>query len=300
MKNGNRLRPWSVGAAASVLILSVTGACGAQTPVGPAQATRPASAPTQGDSNDTEPSAVAGGTWTGTITINGVINEDKTEDGSSGDVGSTYYETYTTHDVTQTNVTDTFNITANDPEDLTFGIVDVNLGGTSDNSGSTLERNVTTYDAGNAGCGTYTEEDGTETKGSWTGSGKAEGTLHFNHDGSYSIDIRENVTLPSGYEPDGPQLPYRNWKTFSGLAAGCVGNGYDTTTTQGPIVWWASDFIGELDVNDMYSDLSGQISGTPGTTVDGSITWHLQLPAGMTMTDTWHLVHSGPIVLPVS
>ena len=96
------------------------------------------------------PSAVAGGTWTGTITINGVINEDKTEDGSSGDVGSTYYETYTKHDVTQTNVTDTFNITANDPEDLTFGISSVNFGARP-LTRTTLERHVTTNEQAKLG-----------------------------------------------------------------------------------------------------------------------------------------------------
>lgn len=298
MQSRNSLLSWSVGAVASVLVLSATGACSAQIPAGPAQTTRPAPVPTQGYLDDTVPPAVAGGTWTGTITIHGVIDEDKTEDGSSGDVGSAYYETYTKHDTTQTDVTDTYTITGTDPADVTFGISSVVLGGTAANAGQTLERYITTWKKQNSGC-TWDAEDGTQTSGSWTGSGKAEGTLQLSEDGSYSIDIGPNITLPSGYEPDGPQLPYRNWEAITNLSAGCQGNGYDQTTTQGPIVWWVSSFIGELDVNDLYSNLRGQISGTPGTTIDGSITWHLKLPA-MTMTDTWHLVHNSPIVLPHS
>jgi hypothetical protein len=135
-------------------------------------------------------------------------------------------------------------------------------------------------------------------KGAWTGTGRTVGTLHFNDDGSYSIDIRPDITLASGYEPDGPQLPYRNWETISDLTAGCVGNGYDTTTTQGPIVWWVASFLGEVDVNNIYSNIEGQLNAaSPGSVVDGSIIWKLKLPE-MTMTITWHLVHSGPIVLP--
>jgi len=285
------------GASAILLVAISAGACSAAPASGPTQTQAAVTQRPPGEA--TQAPAPPAGTWTGTITLHGVIAIDKTEDGSDGDPGSTYYDTYTKHDVTQTDVTDTYTITASDPEDLTYGIDSIDLGGSAANAGTTLERYTTTWKKQNSGC-TWTEEDGTETKGPWTGTGKAVGSVGFNEDGSYSIDIHPDISLPNGEEPDGPQLPYRNFQTITDLSAGCQGTGYDQTTTQGPIVWWVSSFLGETDVNNIYSNIEGNLNpANPGSTVDGSSTWKLKLPE-MTMTITWHLVHSGQIVLPHS
>ena len=266
-------------------LLALAG-CNATTgPGGPGPGTQ---APQSTTNEFVEPTAPPVGHWTGTITLRGVISVDKTEPGHSDlDPSNTYYETWVKNDLTQTDVTDTFTITGVDHE-ATYGLVEADLGGSAANAGSTDERDVTTYDKSNSGC-TWTEEDGTETKGSWTGSGKAAGTLHFSNDGSYWIEIHPDITLPTGYEPDGPQLPYRNWQTDTNLSAGCEGQGYDTTTTQGPVIWWVSSWLGSPDVNGNQSEISGHLNAaSPGSVVDGTVTWKLKEQA-LTMTITWHL-----------
>lgn len=300
MKARIRLQPRSLAAVAWFLVPSITGACGAQPPAGPVLTTGPVqtSRPTLSEPDVTDPPAVAGGSWTGTITLHGVINKDETKDISSGDPGSTYYETGTSHDTTQTDVTDTFNITANDPEDVTYGIDSVDFAGAAANTGTTLERYIQNWNKQNSGC-TWKEELGDQTSGNWNGAGTANGSLRLNEDGSYSIDVSAGASDANG-EYQTPELPHRTWLTVSDVSAGCTGDTtYDTTDTQGPIVWWVSSLIGETDVNNLYSDIHGQIIGAPGTTIDGSISWNLQLPA-VKMDITWHLVHSGPIVLPHS
>jgi hypothetical protein len=293
MTNGIGLRPWTSAVVAMALVFSVAAACGGQVVVGPGQ-TQPTNV---GEPEETEPPVVPGGTWTGTITIHGVINEDETKDVTSGDPGSTYYETGTTHDTTQVDVTDTFNVTAKD-DDMTFGISSVDFEGSAANSGSTLERYVQNWNKQNSGC-TWKEESGTQVSGSWNDTGRADGSLRLSEDGSYTIDISADVGDANG-EYETPELPHRNWLTLSDLSAGCEKNsGYDQTDTQGPLVWWASDSLGDTDVNDKYAYLEGQISGTPGTTIDGSMSFDLKSPA-MKLDATWHLVHSGPIILPHS
>ena len=294
MRTRISLRPTILVAVASALILAVAEACGGQAPVGPAQTTLP----TFAQPDVTEPAVLPGGSWTGTITLHGVINQDETKDISSGDPGSTYYETGTSHDTTQTDVTDTFNVTANDPEDVTYGIDSVDFAGAAANSGTTLERSVQNWNKQNSGC-TWKEELGTQTSGTWNGTGKADGSLRLNEDGSYHIELSASVGDANG-EYQTPELPHRMWLTVSDVSAGCTGaTAYDTTDTQGPLVWWVSNLLGETDVNNKYASIDGQINGTPGSTIDGTISWNLQLPA-VKMDITWHLVHTGPIVLPHS
>ncbi len=277
-----------------LVMLLVVAACGGAA-VGPGGTATPYEAT---EPDDTPYNGPAPGAWTGTITVRGVIDIDKTEDGSSGDPGSTYYETYTTHDVTQADATDTFTITANDPDDITYGIDLVDLGGSAANAGTTLERYTTTSDKQNSGC-TWTEEVGTETTGSWTGSGAAVGSLRFSEDGSYSIEIGADTTGPDGFAAEGPKLPHRIWDKITDLSAGCEGDSLETTATEGPIVEWASSFLGSLDVNNIYARIDGQMdAANPGSVVDGEINWELSSPEGMTLTITWHLVHDGPISLP--
>jgi hypothetical protein len=272
-------------------MLVVVGCSGAAGPVGTATPAAP---------TDTPGNAPLPGGWQGTITLHAVIDVNTTKDGHNGDPGSVYYETYTTTELTQTDVTDTYTISAHDPDDLTYGIHEVDLAGSAANAGTTDERYVTTTQKSNSGC-TWTDEVGTETSGSWNGSGKAEGTLQFNEDGSYSIDIRPGLSGPNGESADSPQLPYRNWEAISNLSAGCNGTGYDNTTTQGPIVWWVSSLLGDPDINYIYSRIDGQMNtASPGSTADGTVTWEMASPQGLTMTITWHLVHDGPIVLPHS
>ena len=300
MKTDKRLPPWSLKAVGSIVLLVATAACGAsqvpgtQRPAGQVPTARP-----QVDEPDaTEPAAVAGGSWTGTITLHGVINQDETKDITSGDVGSTYYQTGTSHDTTQVDVTDTFAINGKDPEDVSYGIDGFDFSGTAANAGTTLERYVQNWNSQNSGC-TYKEEVGTQVAGSWNSTGTANGKLNLSDDGSYTIDVSAGSADPNGEEVS-PALPHRVWDTFSDISAGCVAkSGGDVTDTQGPLVWWVSSFLGETDVNNKYSGISGQIPGTPGTTIDGSNSWTLKLPA-MKMDIAWHLVHDSPIVLPHS
>ena len=49
----------------------------------------------------------------------------------------------------------------------------------------------------------------------------------------------------------------------------------------------------------MYAVIEGELNpSNPGSVVDGSTTWEMRFPEGFTMTITWHLEHSSPIVLP--
>jgi len=292
-----QLRHVTVGA--TLLCVVAIAACGgAQVPAGPAQTTRPAAVATYDDSEVTEPPSVAGGSWTGTITLHAVINKDESKDVTSGDVGSTYYETGTTHDTTQTDVTDTFSVTGQDPDDVSYGMDGFDFGGAATNAGTTLERYIQNWNKQNSGC-TWKEELGDQTSGSWSGTGKTAGSLRLSEDGSYHMELSASVGDANG-EYQTPQLPHRLWLKNSDISAGCTGDtDYDTTDTQGPVIWWASSLLGETDVNNKYAMIDGQISGTPGNTIDGSSTWNLVLPAAK-LDITWHLVHSGPIVLPHS
>jgi hypothetical protein len=294
MKTANGPQSWSLGVVASALALFCCVACSGQSPAAPATTIRP----TLDQAVETEAPVVAGGSWTGTITLHGVINQDATKDISSGDPGSIYYQSGTSHDTTQTDVTDTYSVTGRDPEDVSYGIDGFDFSGTAKNSGTTLERYVQNWNSQNSGC-TYKEEVGTQVSGSWNSTGTANGSLTLSDDGQYSIEVSAGSADPNGEEVT-PELPHRVWDTFSDISAGCVAkSGGDVTDTQGPLVWWVSSFLGESDVNDKYSSISGQLGAAPGTTIDGSATWMLKAPA-LKMDITWHLVHDSPIVLPHS
>jgi hypothetical protein len=241
----------------------------------------------------------AGGTWTGTIAVTAAVDRDETTEGSSGDPGSAYYSTYVVHDTVQADATDVFAITASDPEDLEYGIHSVELGGTATNSGTTLERYVTVSQKQNSSC-TWTEEVGTETEGAFTGSGVAVGDLRFSEDGTYTIEIYADPSGPDGsYET--PQVPQRLFERISNRSADCVGDGHETETTQGPLIWWASSSLGGAAVDGQYATIEGQLDAdNPGSTVAGSATWDMASPEGLTLTVTWNLAHDGPITLPNS
>jgi len=298
MRTNRARRPSYVTAGAALLFVQVLAACSAAPATNPIPTPAPGAATVAPARAETDAPAPPSGTWTGTITLHGVINQDETKDISSGDVGSVYYESGTSHDTTQTDATDTFNVTGQDPSDVSYGMDGFDFTGSAANTGTTLERYVQNWNKQNSGC-TWKEELGDQTSGSWNGTGKPDGSLRISEDGSYHIELSASVGDANG-EYQTPALPHRLWLTVSDVSAGCTGDtAYDTTDTQGPIVWWVSSLLGETDVNNKYASIDGQISGTPGNTIDGSITWNLTLPA-VKMDITWHLVHSGPIVLPHS
>lgn len=268
-----------------VLVLATVG-CGAT--VGPGATSTGFVEPT-----DTPYNGPSSGHWSGTITFHGVINVDKSGPGHSDlDPNNTYYESWVTTDTTQLDATDTFTIAAADEADLSYGISHVKLDGSAANSGTTLEHYSRATDKGNSGC-TWKQDEGSETKGSWSGSGSLVGDMRFSEDGSYTIDIRAD---PSG---DGAKVPHREWLKYSDISAACEISypPYDNPSTQGPILEWVSSRLGDADVDLIYSDIEGQMStGNPGSTVDGTKEW--KFSDGLTMTITWHLVHDGPIVLP--
>lgn len=229
------------------------------------------------------------------------MEDVRDETSESGDPGSVYHETMLTHSETRADVTDTFTVSGADPEDMTFGIGTVDLTGSVANAGTTLERAVFTSDKHNAlGCH-YTDEVGSEVSGPWAHDANGTGSIRFNDDGSYRITMSASGDPQTGETPESPQLPKRLWETYTileGAANDCPGAGYEVTDTEGPVVEWASSFIGELDVaSGQFSSIGGQLNASnPGSVVEGSSTFTFALPK-MTLTVTWHLVHDGPIVL---
>jgi hypothetical protein len=289
----------------SAAVLFVAGAlalvgCAGAPPVGQAgtsQAGKPA-APTSVEEDPTT-AGVAPGSWTGTITFHAVANVNKTTNDTSGDPGNVYYETSTTTEANAGDSVDTFAINARDGTDLEFGISAVELdGGKADTHGNEDYKTTIVTKKSNSGC-TWTEELGDEVSGSWADSGTSVGELRFSDDGSYSIELRASTAGPDGVQPDGPQIDHRMWIKNSDISAGCSGDpAYDTTAKEGPTLLWASNLLGQPDVNGIYSAIQGKLDATnPGTTVDGTSTWKLVAPA-QELTITWHLVHSTPIVLP--
>jgi hypothetical protein len=300
MKTGDMPRPWVLGAVVSVLILSATVACSSQIPAAPAQTARPVANPTFDYSEDTEPPAVAGGSWTGTITFDAVAGVNKTTHDTSGNPGDVYYETSTTTETDAGHSTDTFAIATQDQADVTYGIDTVDLKGTASTQGNEDYKSTIVTQKQNSGC-TWTEEVGDETSGAWTDSGTPVGELRFSEDGSYSMTIHASTAGPNGEEPVGPQIDHHTWIKNSDISAGCTGDPVEEfTEKQGPLLLWASSFLDSTDVNDKYVNISGQVNAAnPGTTVDGTSTWKVVLPE-LTLTITWHLVHDSPIVLPHS
>ena len=287
--------------AATVAMLTMTACSGVTT--GPGATPAPTVARATFDSlvfQTGNPNAQPG-RWTGTITLHGVINVDKTEDGHSDlPPENIYYETWTTTEVTQLDATDTFTITAADDPDVTYGIHAVDLTGTAANSGTTLERYLMLTNKRNSGC-TWKEENGEETSGSWSGAGDSLGKLRFSEDGEYSIEIRADTSGPNGESAPEPELPHHTWLKYSDISANCEVNEapFDLQEPRGPIVQWVSSSLGQADVKGEYSRIEGKLNASnPGSVVDGTTTWELSYPEGFTMTITWHLVHDSPIVLP--
>ncbi len=232
------------------------------------------------------------GRWTGTITLHAVIDSHETEQGSSGDPGSTYYDTFVRDDVVQETVTDVLTIEASDPDDISYGIGRVRLEGFGALEGSTLQRAVTTWQKQNSGC-TWTEELRIETEGSWSGSGAVAGELLFSEDGTYVLDV-----YPDWGEP--PVMSQRTTNTISDLSADCEGEGYQHDMPGGPWFASASELLGRSDVDLARPQLTGRLDASdPGSVVAGSGAWEMYPPPdGTTLTAEWQLVHDGPIVLP--
>ena len=111
---------------ALVALVALLGGCSAT--VGPGAPTEP---PVDGgfDNPPVDTTSAPGGTWTGTITLHGVIDYSKEEPGHSDlDPNNTYYETWVTTEETQTDVTDTFTVNGVD-DDLTYGVHSVDFEG---------------------------------------------------------------------------------------------------------------------------------------------------------------------------
>jgi hypothetical protein len=121
------------------------------------------------------------------------------------------------------------------------------------------------------------------------------GSIRFQDDGSYIIDMGESGDPATGEEPPTPQLPKRLWETdtiIDGAAKDCPTSPGDVMTTDAPVILWASGILGS------YDQIKGTLDvGGPGSVVDGSASFNETSPQA-TLTVTWHLVHDGPITLP--
>jgi hypothetical protein len=233
------------------------------------------------------------GTWTGTITLHAVVDHHETEEGSDQDPNSTYYITFVREETVQETANDALTIQASDPADVSYGIGRVRLGGPAANEGATLQRSDITWQKQNSGC-TWTEEDLSETQGSWTGTGTVDGTLTFSEDGTYILDVYPLWA-------DAPELTLHHTNTVSNLSANCEGEGWQSEMPGGPLVARASNLLAEYDVNGMRPQLTGRLDTTdPGSVVAGSGSWEMRSPEDTKLTVQWDLVHDGPIVLPHS
>jgi hypothetical protein len=274
-----------LSALAAALAFAIGGCAGAAPAASPSAglATPPADA-------TTAPSTASQGAWHGTVTFRAVINELK--DGPSPDDPK-----MTIHEETRVDVTDVFTVGGPDPDDVAdFGTILVNFTGSVANHGTTLERYVYTSDKVNAlGCH-YTDEVGTDVTGPWTQNATAAGKLRFAEDGSYTIDMVTGSDPVTGESLPTPQLPKKLWETITiiaGAAKDCPAGLGKQTTTEGPVLLWASSALGA------YDEIAGHVAASsPGSVVDGSTTFVVNLPLKATVTVTWHLAHDGPIVLP--
>ncbi|MEP7361408.1 MAG: hypothetical protein ABI744_07505 [Chloroflexota bacterium] len=222
-----------------------------------------------------------------------MTNVDTTETSSSGDPGSVFFSTTTTHSVIQVDASDQMTVSGTDDEESAiFGIGSVELKGPASNSGTALDQTVITSDEHNAlGCH-YTDEVGTEVNGSWAQDGHAEGTVRFGEDGSYSISIGASAADPVTGEYESPKLPETLWETYTileGAAKDCPPPGRsEVKDTGGPAYDWASSLRGSIE---------GQIDpANPPSVVDGSASFTVDSPEA-TVTVAWHLVHDGPIIV---
>jgi hypothetical protein len=275
-------RQSALAAALAFAIGGCAGAAPAASPTG-GLATAPAETPASS-------SASVAGAWHGTVSFRAVINELK--DGPSPDDPK-----MTVHEEARVDVTDDFTVSGPDPEDVAdFGTSLVNLTGSVANKGSTLERYVYTSDKVNAlGCH-YTDEVGTDVTGPWTQNATAAGKIQFAEDGSYTIDMSAGGDPVTGESVPTPQLPKKLWETITvlaGAAKDCPAGLGKQTATEGPVLLWASSAKGA------YDQIAGQTAASgPGTAVDGSASFVVELPLKATLTVTWHLIHDTALVLP--
>lgn len=287
---GPRRGPRRPLALAMTVLVVGSAACSASP--GPIGSSVPAS-----ESGGAQPTAAtsgaAPGAWQGTITFHAVLNTVKDDTSASGE--GVYAEATTTHDVTQADVTDAFQVSGHDPADVTYGVGSVDLTGPVTNQGSTLERYVFLTDKHNAlGCH-WTDETGTEVSGSWSGNSNGAGSITFSDDGSYRIKIDVGGDPATGAAPPSPNLPKRLWQKntiLEGAAKDCPGPGTEQAATEGPIVEWASSILGS------YDSIEGKLDpANAGSIVDGSVAFDETSPKAK-LTVTWHLVHEGTIALP--
>lgn len=292
-RNLSVLRRRELGAITAAFTIALAGACsGGGLTIQPGPTEAPLVYP-----RDTPYNGPAPGTWTGTITFTGSVSYDKTEPGHSDlDPNNTYYELWVDTETTQESATDTFTVTATDDDDLTYGIRSIELDGSVANSGNTQQRSVRLTDKRNSGC-TWKQEDGSETSGSWSGSGDATVLLNFQEDGAYDLHVR---TSPNGYA----EVPGHDWLKYSDISADCEVNypEFDDPSSGSPLVDWVSTEVDtEQTVGNLSKVLEGQLNASsPGTVIDGTKSWEFQFPEGYEVTVTWHLVHSTPITLPHS
>ena len=272
-------------ALAAALDFAIGGCAGAAPAAAPTAglATAPAETPASSSTSGT-------GAWHGTMSFHAVINVLK--DGPAPDDPKMRI-----HEETRVDVTDAFTVGGPDPEDIAdFGTSLVNLTGSVANQGSTVQRYVYTSDKVNSlGCH-YTYEIGTDVTGPWTQNATAAGKLRFNDNGGYTIDMVAGSDPVTGESVPTPQLPKKLWETvtiIAGAARDCPTGLGQQTNTEGPVLLWASSALGA------YDQVAGHIPASgPGSTVDGSATFVVNMPLKATVTVTWHLVHDGPIVLP--
>jgi len=282
--------PWASRVAAIAILVIGVAACGGSS--GAVDTGAPTDPPVYVQPTASTATTVAGG-WQGTVAFHAVLDTVKDDTSTSGQ--GAFQEATTTHDVTQADVTDTFTVSGHDPDDLSLGVSSVDLGGSVSNGGTSLERYVFDTDKTNSlGC-RYTNETGTEVKGSWSHGSTGAGSISFNHDGSYLIRIRVGSDPVTGATPPSPQLPKRLWETntiIQGAARDCPGAGGDVADTAGPIVEWASSILGA------YDTIDGTLNpANAGSVVDGSKTFDITQPEAK-LNVMWHLVHDGAIVLP--
>ena len=302
MATETAVRSKSVALSVVLAAIALIGGCaGAQVvvPPGSTPGSNPGRVTTQPGEEQTDPPIEPSGTWTGTMMVEAVVGVNKTTHDTSGNPGDVYYETSTTTETDSGDSTDTFAINAQDQSDLQFGIHTVDLKGTASTQGNEDLKVTIVSNKQNSGC-TWTEEVGDETSGAWTDAGAAVGELSFYDDGSYRITIHASTAGPNGEQPDGPQIDHHSWIKNSDISAGCTGDPVNEfTEKRGPLLLWASSSLEQQDVNYQTIEIRGQISAAnPGTAVDGTSTWKVDTSPEVTLTATWHLVHSIPIILP--
>lgn len=275
-------------------MVALLGACSGGGPAAPAATGTSSSTRTTAPAPPATGGSIAG-SWHGTLSFSGVVDSDTTETSTSGDPGSLYTSTTTLHDVYHANGTDQLTVTGvDDGETEVYGVGTVELSGTATTQGSSMETHSAISDLHNAlGCH-FTDEIASETSGSVASDGTVSGTINFSDDGSYYIRVNVSPADPEGDGYETPQLPRRQWRTYTildGAARDCPPPGTsEVKDTSGPLLWWVSGFG------------SGEIEGSidpanPGSVIEGELTLPIdQFPPG-SVTVSWHLEHDRPIIV---